>query len=100
MGGPLIRRTAYMLDDSSWLQRAAMMACLSLAGCLFDSRYIQQKSAQKNVAQQQTPRQLQATPTEGEAGAAHARAKVLRLRVHATPSYAAEVVDWPRQFAR
>jgi hypothetical protein len=91
-----------MWDGTSWFMRATLAVSLAISGCLFDSRLIQQKSAQKNVAQQQTPRTLQGTPaTAGDASApSHEGAKVLRLRVHATPSYAAEVVDWPRQFAR
>jgi len=71
-----------------------------VSGCLFDSRYIQQKSAQKNVAQQQTPHALQGTPADGVGALPHPAARVLRVRVHATTGYAVETVEWPRQFAR
>src|SRR5689334_10975825 len=94
-----------MIGFSS-LARAALLACLVAcgSGCLFDSSYWQRKAAQRNVAQQRTPSALAATPAKAPADDARAHggshASVLRLRVHATPSYAAEVVDWPRQFAR
>jgi Matrixin len=91
-----------MRANVSFVARVVLAISLALSGCLFDSRYLQQKSAQKNVAQQQTPRALQSTPAGGADASppGHDRAKTLRLRVLATPSYAAEVVDWPRQFAR
>ena len=88
-----------MSNGKTWSLRVVAAACLALAGCLFDSRYFQQKAAQRNVAQQQTPRQLQATPAADVSGVPR-QAKVLRVRANATAAYAAEVVEWPRQFAR
>jgi hypothetical protein len=89
-----------MWHGKSFIWQAAW--ALALSGCLFDSRYFQQKAAQKNVAQQQTPHALQGTSAQDiDASApAHEETKVLRLRVHVTRAYAAEVVDWQRQFAR
>jgi hypothetical protein len=88
-----------MSNGNRWPLRVGAAACLVLAGCLFDSRYFQQKAAQKNVAQQQTPRQLQATPAADVSGVAR-QPKVLRVRANATAAYAAEVVEWPRQLTR
>jgi hypothetical protein len=80
-----------------------LLATSLLSGCLFNSQWFQQKSAQRNVAQQQTPRTLQATPAESSESpsmALHHDARVLRVRVLATPRHAAELVEWRRQFAQ
>jgi Matrixin len=93
---PLAFCTRLFLHATAWL-------CFLLSGCLFDSSYWQQKAAQRNVAQQRTPRALEATPAEANSAgspASRTRSRVLRVRALATPSYAAEVIEWPRQFAR
>jgi hypothetical protein len=75
------------------------LAALSLgaAGCFagYDSRWGQQKQAEKHVAEHSTPKQLQ---TLSGANGARVAERSLRLRVYATPSYAASVVDWQKQF--
>src|SRR5262245_46992154 len=97
-----MRRTARMSNHGWWVRGAfASWLLLTFTGCFFDSRYFQQKAAQKNVVQQQTPRQLQSTPGPGESGPLRrSEEKVLRVRVHATAAYAAEVVEWPKQLAK
>src|SRR5262249_55376628 len=77
----------------------ALLVGLSVSACLFDSSYWQQKAAQRSVATQRTPRTLQATPNETPdlTASDRLRGKPLRVRAYATTSYAAEVVDWPRQ---
>jgi hypothetical protein len=81
--------------------RSLVAIALAMSGCLLNSSYLTQKAAQKNVAQQQMPHALQGTPSNGDSATSARRVtKVLRIRVHATAAYAAEVVDWPHQFAR
>jgi hypothetical protein len=75
------------------------LAVLSIAmpGCFagYDSRWGQQKQAEKHVAAHDTPTQLQ---TLSGANGARVAERTLRLRVYATPSYAASVLDWQKQF--
>src|SRR5262249_14192552 len=58
---------------------------------------------QQSNARHAAPGALHATPPETPPGAAPASAaegmRVLKVRAHATPAYAAEVVGWPQQFA-
>jgi hypothetical protein len=79
-----------------------MLALLGTTGCFigYDSRWGQQKQAQQHFAAAQMPSQLEAAPSgSGRAalGPAHAEHR-LRIRVEATPTYAAEILDWRRRF--
>jgi matrixin len=70
---------------------------LGLSSCFFyDSRWGQQKQAQKHEVARSTPRQLRSQSSRNEARVAERK---LRLRVYATPGYAATVLDWQKQFA-
>jgi hypothetical protein len=69
---------------------------LGLSSCFFyDSSWGQQKQAQKHEVARSTPRQLRAQSAGNEARVASG---ALRLRVYATPGYAATVLDWKKQF--
>ena len=70
---------------------------LGVSSCFlgYDSRWGQQKQAQQHVAAHETPQQLHRQSTGNEAQVAP---RMLRLRVYATPGYAATVLDWPKQF--
>ena len=70
---------------------------LGVPGCFlgYDSRWGQQKQAQQHVAAHETPEQLHRQSTGNEVRVAP---RVLKLRVYATPGYAAAVLDWPKQF--
>jgi hypothetical protein len=73
---------------------------LSAQGCFFDSRWFEQRHAEKTALEHARPAELKATPAvETEIPAARAE-RVLRVRAHASARYAAEVVDWPRQLAQ
>jgi hypothetical protein len=69
---------------------------LTSTGCFvgYDSRWGQQKQAQQHAAQRSTPQQL---PGLGSAGT-HTVHRVLKLRVYASPGYAASALDWQKQF--
>lgn len=79
---------------------AALATALLASSCLYDSSWADPKRAQQAAAQRATPSALRATP-EVAVGADEATARKpsrrLRIRAHATPRYAAEVVDWQRQ---
>ena len=70
---------------------------LGVPGCFlgYDSRWGQQKQAQQHVAAHETPEQLHRQSTGNDARVAP---HMLKLRVYATPGYAASVLDWPKQF--
>jgi hypothetical protein len=76
-------------------------AALVLSGCFlgYDSRWGDQKRAQRNFARAQTPKAVRALPS----GASSARTtvsatKTLRLRLYATRAYSSQVLDWQRRF--
>lgn len=72
-----------------------------VSGCFigYDSRWGQQKHAQQHLAEARTPAKLARTPGPARTPEGPRGLHTLRLRVEATPTYAAEVVDWPRRFA-
>ncbi|HYP99301.1 MAG TPA: matrixin family metalloprotease [Polyangiaceae bacterium] len=81
------------------LHRIALSALLAfgLSGCFFfDSRWGEQKAIQKHEAARLAPQQLQAQ-SRGH-NAARLAQRTLRLRVYATPTYSATVVNWQKQF--
>jgi hypothetical protein len=61
----------------------------------YDSRWGQQTQAQKHLAAHATPHELHGQ-TSGLSALRPRRA--LKLRVYATPRYAASVIDWQKQF--
>ena len=69
----------------------------------FDSRWIQGKQSQRSAAQQITPKALSGSVQPADDESTHrsstTAARVLKLRVHATPRYAATNLDWQRRFA-
>jgi Matrixin len=73
---------------------------LAAPACFYDSRWADPKRAQEAAAKRATPSALKAT-SETEIGPDTALSprptRAYRLRAWATPRYAAEVVDWPRQ---
>lgn len=76
---------------------------LLLPSCYYDSRWGESRRIQKTNVQSATPSALRATPEGGEPRSVEKppsrSARVLRIRAYATPRYAAEVTDWPRQLA-
>jgi len=70
---------------------------LGVSGCFlgYDSRWGQQKQAQRHVAAHETPQQLH---RQSAGDAPRTPQRTLKLRVYATPGYAATVLDWPKQF--
>lgn len=73
----------------------AVLAAAS-SGCFFyDSSWGQQKQAQKHEAARSTPEQLRAQSLGRGTRVAE---RTLRLRVYATPGYAATVLGWQKQF--
>jgi hypothetical protein len=72
----------------------------SVSGCFYyDSRWGQAKAEQRRVAAVRTPRLVHSRAAEdGVPVASHPKAiRKLRVRVLATPAYAASVFDWQRQ---
>src|SRR5450755_4366839 len=88
--------SAHMLGSGT-IRLALAVLSVATSGCFagYDSRWGQQKQAEKHVAEHSTPQQLQ---TLSGANGARVAERTLRLRVYATPSYAWSVVDWRRQF--
>ena len=73
----------------------ALLAAAS-SGCFFyDSSWGQQKRAQKHEAARSTPQQLRSQSLGRSTRVAE---RTLRLRMYATPGYAATVLDWQKQF--
>jgi len=82
-----------------WSMRWALgLIWVGVSGCFlgYDSRWGQQKQAQRHVAAHETPEQLH---RQSVGAAPRAPQRALKLRVYATPGYAAAVLDWPKQFA-
>lgn len=78
--------------------RRCFVAALAIAtaSCFYDSRWGDAKRAQQNAAARATPATLSARPPEDEP---HAPTRTLRIRVRATPRYAAQAIDWQKQTA-
>src|SRR5690349_2704849 len=89
-------REAHGTRVTRWL--AGVLAMMQ-SGCLigYDSRWGQQKQAQQHYAEAQTPQKLKAE-RRGDADAARGRLRTMRVRLRATSTYAAQVVDWQRRF--
>jgi hypothetical protein len=68
---------------------------LGLSSCFYDSRWGQQKQSEQHAAARSTPQQLRSQALNREGRVAD---RTLRLRVYATPAYAATVLDWQKQF--
>ncbi len=70
---------------------------LFVSGCFFyDSRWGQAEDAQRNAARDATPVKLDAA----QGPRLRRQARVLNVRIYATPQHAAQVFDWPSQFSR
>ena len=80
-------------------RRLALVALTSsLAACFGDFAIRDPKEAQLAAAGRAAPSQLKAAPPAGESDLPPSRAaRPLTVRVHATPRYRAEVMDWQRQ---
>ena len=83
--------------NHGWVKCSGLVVLsLGLSSCFFyDSRWGQQKQAQKHEVARSTPARLRAQSVGNEARVASG---ALRLRVYATPGYAATVLDWKKQF--
>ena len=70
-----------------------LVAASSSSACFmgYDSRWGQTKAAQRRAASAATPAAIAASPEPSRAAV-----RPLRVRVHATPSYSAQVIDWPK----
>ena len=88
---------------SARIRGAAALATVLLASsCLYDSSWADPKRAQQAAAQRATPSALRATPQLAvgpDEATSKKHSRRLQIRAHATPRYAAEVVDWQRQLA-
>lgn len=94
--------------SSQWASRCLLIAfALFLVDCIFfDSRWGQAKQSQRSAAQQITPKALKAGSTKSvddESAESAQRSptsagRAFKLRVHATPRYAATNLDWQRRF--
>ncbi len=75
-----------------------LVACaLLVSGCFFyDSRWGQAEDAQRHAARDATPVKLDAA----QGPRLRRQARVLNVRIYATPQHAAQVFDWPSQFSR
>jgi len=74
---------------------------LLLGGCFigYDSRWGQQKQAQQHLAAARTPTRLGAS----DSAASHTlpqKFRTMRIRIDATPTHAAQVVDYERHFQK
>jgi hypothetical protein len=81
-----------------WKSRcAAGVFALTSSSCFvgYDSRWAQQTQSQKHLAAHATPHELHARASGLSAPRAR---RTLKLRVYATPRYAASVLDWQKQF--
>jgi len=92
--------------DARTQSLTVLATALLASSCLYDSGWAEPKHAQQAAAQRATPSAIRATPAAepglGLSTGANISKKLLRplkLRAHATPRYAAEVVDWQRQLA-
>ena len=84
------------------MARGALVLALtpSVASCFYDSTWGEAKRAQKRIAAQATPATLRRSPASDDGaseGRSLAPAKAFRMRVRATPQYAAQTVDWQKQ---
>ncbi|MES1177090.1 MAG: matrixin family metalloprotease [Myxococcales bacterium] len=73
---------------------SAALGVLATSGCFYDSRWGQQKQAQQHQAARLAPQKLERQSAHVEL---HAQ-RTLTLRVYATPTYQASIVDWEQQF--
>jgi len=73
-----------------------VLAAFGLSACFYDSRWGQQKQAQQRQAARLAPQKLERQTTYS----ARQAQRVLSLRVYATATYQASVVDWEQQFQR
>lgn len=73
----------------------ALAVGLAAAAC-YDSTWGDAKRAQKNAAARATPAALSARPPDDEPRAV---SRTLRVRLRATPRYAAQALDWQKQAA-
>ena len=78
-----------------------LLALPALQACFYDSTWGAAKRAQTAAMARAAPAELRATPAAPAETEIPARKPVrtLKIRARATPRYAAEVVDWPRQLA-
>jgi len=78
------------------------VAALALSSCFYDSRWHEVRRAREAAANNAKPSALRATPEAGDgpADSPGRAARVLKLRAHATPRYAAEVVGWQERFKK
>lgn len=75
------------------------ISLFAISGCFmgYDSRWGQQKRAQKNFVQAEAPNTLRrGTAASGRSTAS----RTARIRVYASRAYTAEILDWQRRFAR
>ena len=73
-----------------------LLASFGSSGCFFyDSSYGQQKKAQRHEAERLAPHKLERQGTPGSVLRAQ---RTLSLRIYATPTYQASIVDWQQQF--
>ncbi len=83
--------------------RALVVVPLGLsAGCFYDSSWGGRKTVQAHNAARATPASLtspEATSKSGGQAMADDGARVLRVRVHGTPAYAAQTPDWKSHVA-
>jgi hypothetical protein len=69
-----------------------------MSACGFEPPWGAAQRAQAAAVRRATPAELHATP-EAPDGQPRKPVRTLKLRAHATPRYASEVVDWPKQLA-
>jgi len=84
----------------AWQVRVCGLLALAvgLSGCFFyDSRWSQQKQAEKHALARSTPHELRARSELAETRVADRK---LRLRVYASLGYATSVLDWQKQFSQ
>ena len=72
----------------------ALAAALWVQGCFYDSRWGEAKRVQQHNAAAASPATLHVASADG---AERAPARVYRVRVYATTSYAAQTMDWKRK---
>jgi hypothetical protein len=70
--------------------KTAWLLAIALPGCFYDSRWGQEKTVQKHNAEAMAPAALTASPAASTTSAA----KAYRVRVHATPAYVSQTIDW------
>ncbi len=85
-------RGAILLSVIARLAASLGLLATLATGCWFDSRVLQERQVQKNNAEALRPKAL--APT-----GATTNARTYRVRVHATPQYVAQTIDWKRELA-